>query len=62
MPILGEVVVSGPGSGDEELVEITTLATFDADVVDMRTILLVGSSRTRATPDARVFTPRDYPG
>jgi len=31
----------------------------------MRTILLIGSSRTRATRDAggsaRVYTPRDYP-
>jgi precorrin-3B methylase len=30
--------------------------------VDMRTIILVGSSRTRATAEQRVFTPRDYPG
>ena len=56
------VVVARAVGSDEEFVEITTLATFDADAVDMRTILLVGSSRTRATPDARVFTPRDYPG
>jgi precorrin-3B methylase len=51
------VVVARAVGSDEEFVEITTLATFDADAVDMRTILLVGSSRTRATPDARVHAP-----
>jgi precorrin-2 C20-methyltransferase/precorrin-3B C17-methyltransferase len=56
------VVVARAVGSDEESVEITTLATFDADAVDMRTIILVGSSRTRATAEQRVFTPRDYPG
>src|SRR4029077_1651391 len=56
------VVVARAVGSDEESVAIATLAAFDADSVDMRTILLVGSSRTCATQDGRVFTPRDYPG
>jgi precorrin-2 C20-methyltransferase/precorrin-3B C17-methyltransferase len=44
-------------------VTVTTLADIDLDAVDMRTLLIVGSSATRviegATP--RVYTPRRYP-
>jgi precorrin-3B C17-methyltransferase len=43
-------------------VEITTLATADAGLADMRTLVLVGSSRTRiiSRPNGRpwVYTPR----
>ena len=60
------VVVARAVGSDEESVVIATLAEFDAATVDMRTILLIGSSRTRVTRDAdgaaRVYTPRDYPG
>jgi precorrin-2 C20-methyltransferase/precorrin-3B C17-methyltransferase len=60
------VVVARAVGSDEESVAIATLAAFDAAAVDMRTILLIGSSRTRVTRDgsgaARVYTPRDYPG
>ena len=44
---------------------MTTLAGFDLAAVDMRTIVLVGSSQTRVLRDAagavRVYTPRSYP-
>jgi len=60
------VVVARAVGSDEESVVIATLAGFDAAAVDMRTILLIGSSRTRVTRGAgaamRVYTPRDYPG
>ena len=38
-------------------------ATLDLDVVDMRTLLIVGSSTTRTIPGEppRVYTPRRYP-
>ena len=32
------------------------------DVVDMRTLLIVGSSTTRVTAGGAVYTPRSYPG
>jgi cobalt-precorrin 5A hydrolase/precorrin-3B C17-methyltransferase len=46
-----------------EAIEVTTLAAFDAAAVDMLTLLLIGSSRTRAfdAGGARwVYTPRGY--
>ncbi|HEX2115417.1 MAG TPA: precorrin-3B C(17)-methyltransferase [Alphaproteobacteria bacterium] len=46
-----------------ESVETTTLAAFDMEAVDMLTLLLIGSSRTRAfaTGSAHwVYTPRGY--
>ncbi len=48
-----------------ERITVTTLGALDADSVDMRTLLLIGSSQTRAfTADGRrfVYTPRSYPG
>ena len=38
---------------------IATLATFDPAVIDMRTLVIVGSSRTRLVA-GRVVTPREY--
>jgi cobalt-precorrin 5A hydrolase/precorrin-3B C17-methyltransferase len=38
---------------------LSTLATFDPSVVDMRTLVIVGSSRTRIVSGAMV-TPREY--
>jgi precorrin-2 C20-methyltransferase/precorrin-3B C17-methyltransferase len=56
------VVARAVGSA-EERVDVTTLGDLDPGVVDMRTLLIVGSSATRviegATP--RVYTPRRYP-
>lgn len=61
------VVVLGRDVGrlDEQLT-VTTLAALSPEQVDMRTVVIVGSSRTRriARPDGRewVYTPRSYPG
>jgi precorrin-2 C20-methyltransferase / precorrin-3B C17-methyltransferase len=60
------VVVARAVGADDETVAVTTLAGVDLDVVDMRTLLIVGSSATRVITggDAsapRVYTPRSYP-
>jgi cobalt-precorrin 5A hydrolase / precorrin-3B C17-methyltransferase len=48
----------------EETLSVTSLAAFDPSPVDMLSLLIIGSSRTRAlaTPDGRsfVYTPRGY--
>jgi len=53
--------VGGPG----ERVSVVRLADLDPGDVDMRTLLLVGSSRTRTAErgdgDRVVYTPRHYP-
>jgi precorrin-3B C17-methyltransferase len=53
------------GRGAEQLV-VTTLAALDPEQVDMRTVVIVGSSQTRRVPrpdgGAWVYTPRSYPG
>jgi precorrin-2 C20-methyltransferase / precorrin-3B C17-methyltransferase len=56
------VVARGVGS-ESEAVTVTTLRTVDLDAVDMRTLLIVGSSTTRVVPGPapRVYTPRRYP-
>ncbi|WP_305787935.1 precorrin-3B C(17)-methyltransferase [Symbioplanes lichenis] len=58
------VVVGRDVGGPEESVTVTTLGELDVDSVDMRCMLLVGSSKTRAfrRPGGRwaVFTPRHY--
>jgi precorrin-2 C20-methyltransferase/precorrin-3B C17-methyltransferase len=60
------VVVARAVGAPEESVAVTTLADLDLDAVDMRTLLIVGSSMTRvlASGDGappRVYTPRSYP-
>ncbi|MEO5873989.1 MAG: precorrin-2 C(20)-methyltransferase [Streptosporangiaceae bacterium] len=58
------VVVGRDVGGPTETVTVTTLADLDPATVDMRTLLIVGSSTTRAvTRNGRdiVFTPRRYP-
>jgi precorrin-2 C20-methyltransferase/precorrin-3B C17-methyltransferase len=59
------VIVGRDVGGPSESVRVTTLAGLDPATVDMRCLLIVGSSRTRVTnrPDGstRVFTPRTYP-
>jgi precorrin-2 C20-methyltransferase/precorrin-3B C17-methyltransferase len=59
------VVVARAVGSAEESVSVTTLATFDITSVDMRTLLIVGSSTTRVIPanggPPRVYTPRSYP-
>jgi precorrin-2 C20-methyltransferase/precorrin-3B C17-methyltransferase len=60
------VVVARAVGSDQERVDVTTLETVDPRVVDMRTLLIVGSSQTRLVPNGggppRVYTPRSYPG
>jgi precorrin-2 C20-methyltransferase/precorrin-3B C17-methyltransferase len=48
--------VAGPG----ERVDVVRLADLDPAKVDMRCLLIVGSSQTQWYGD-RVFTPRRYP-
>lgn len=59
------VVVARDVGGPAEDVTISTLGGFDSERVDMRTLLVVGSSTTRVirTPGGRtqVYTPRSYP-
>jgi precorrin-2 C20-methyltransferase/precorrin-3B C17-methyltransferase len=59
------VVVGRDVGGPAESVRVTTLADLDPAGVDMRCLLLVGSSRTRtiARSDGppQVYTPRHYP-
>jgi precorrin-3B C17-methyltransferase len=44
-----------------EAIRVTTLADLDADEVDMRTTVIVGSSTT-TTAGRFVYTPRSHPG
>lgn len=59
------VVVARDVGGPEEEVTVTTLAGLATAAVDMRTLLIVGSSMTRTVPGPngarRVYTPRGYP-
>jgi precorrin-2 C20-methyltransferase/precorrin-3B C17-methyltransferase len=59
------VVVARAVGSAEESIAVTTLAALEVDRVDMRTLLIVGSSTTRVTDAGsghpRVYTPRRYP-
>ena len=59
------VVVARDVGGDGEDVAVRTLGDFDSARVDMRTLLVIGSSTTRVIRDAggrtHVYTPRSYP-
>ena len=62
----GTVVVVGRDvGGPTESMRVTTLAELDPATVDMRCLLLIGSTQTRAVVagdgSTRVFTPRTYP-
>ncbi|MGZ8802530.1 MAG: ATP-binding protein, partial [Mycobacterium sp.] len=60
------VVIGRDVSGLGETVKVVRLADLDQDDVDMRCLLIVGSSQTQwysagdGEPD-RVYTPRRYP-
>jgi precorrin-2 C20-methyltransferase/precorrin-3B C17-methyltransferase len=54
------VVVGRDVGGPEERVDVTTLGELDPDTVDMRCLVLVGSSRTTVGPSGAVWTPRTY--
>jgi precorrin-2 C20-methyltransferase/precorrin-3B C17-methyltransferase len=55
------VVVGRDVGGSEEEVVVTTLGALDPETVDMRCLLVVGSSQTRASITGAVYTPRTYP-
>ncbi len=62
----GTPVVIGRAVGSEqESVSVVRLGELDPDVIDMRTLLIIGSSQTRAVTRAdgttAVWTPRRYP-
>jgi precorrin-2 C20-methyltransferase/precorrin-3B C17-methyltransferase len=53
------VVVARDVGGPEEDIRVTTLGELDPSTVDMRCLLIVGSSKTRVD-DGIVWTPRSY--
>jgi precorrin-2 C20-methyltransferase / precorrin-3B C17-methyltransferase len=59
------VVVGRDVGGPAESVRVTTLAELDPATVDMRCLLIIGSSQTRAVVrgdgETFVYTPRHYP-
>jgi len=59
------VVVGRAVGTPDQVVTVTTLGELDPEQVDMRCLLIVGSSQTRvlrtANGPARVITPRRYP-
>jgi len=55
------VVGRAVGSPDQQ-VTVTTLGDLDVEAIDMRCLLIIGSSQTQVAPSTgRVFTPRRYP-
>jgi precorrin-2 C20-methyltransferase / precorrin-3B C17-methyltransferase len=53
------VVVVGRDVGRaEESLHVTTLADLDPESIDMKCLLVVGSSRTRVSPTGAVWTSR----
>lgn len=57
-------VVARDVGGPDEKVTVTTLASLAVEEVDMRTLVIVGSSTTRLVGDEgspSVYTPRTYP-
>ena len=59
----GTVVVVGRDvGGPEESLTVTTLGAFDPGTVDMRCLVMIGSTQTRVTPSGQVYTSRTYPG
>ncbi|MET9246023.1 precorrin-3B C(17)-methyltransferase [Nonomuraea sp. NPDC003709] len=55
------VVIGRSVGGERESVTVTTLGELDPAQVDMRCLLIVGSSTTRVTERGVVYTPRRYP-
>ncbi|SDD93658.1 precorrin-3 methyltransferase /precorrin-2 C20-methyltransferase /cobalt-factor II C20-methyltransferase [Mycolicibacterium neoaurum] len=54
------VVIGRDVAGPQESVRVVTLGELNPDEVDMRCLLIIGSSQTRVYGDI-VFTPRTYP-
>ena len=58
------LVIGRDVGGPEQQLTVTTVADLDPSVVDMRTLLIIGSSTTRAVDrpgGPLVYTPRTYP-
>jgi precorrin-2 C20-methyltransferase/precorrin-3B C17-methyltransferase len=59
------VIVGRDVGGPAESVRVTTLGELDPSTVDMRCLLIVGSSQTktvtRGNGETMVYTPRHYP-
>ncbi|MFI7599185.1 precorrin-2 C(20)-methyltransferase [Actinoplanes sp. NPDC049681] len=59
------VVVGRDVGGPQETVRVTTLGDLDPATIDMRCLLIIGSSQTRVVSrgdgSTHVFTPRSYP-
>jgi precorrin-2 C20-methyltransferase/precorrin-3B C17-methyltransferase len=57
------VVVARAVGAAAESISVTTLERLDLDSIDMRTLLIIGSSTTRVLPGETplVYTPRRYP-
>ncbi|MEV6595592.1 precorrin-2 C(20)-methyltransferase [Actinoplanes sp. NPDC051346] len=59
------VVVGRDVGGPQETVRVTTLAELDPATIDMRCLLIIGSSQTRVVSrgdgSTQVYTPRSYP-
>ncbi|AXB48124.1 precorrin-2 C(20)-methyltransferase [Amycolatopsis albispora] len=54
------VVVARDVGGAGESVRVVTLGTLNPSEVDMRCLVIVGSSRTRVSESGAVWTPRTY--
>ncbi|MEV4317360.1 precorrin-2 C(20)-methyltransferase [Actinocrispum sp. NPDC049592] len=55
------VVIGRDVGGPNESITIVELGALDPSAVDMRCLLLIGSSTTQLTGTGKVFTPRRYP-
>ncbi|MEV6236506.1 precorrin-2 C(20)-methyltransferase [Lentzea sp. NPDC051838] len=55
------VVIGRDVGGPEEEIRVRTLETLDPTTIDMRCLLIIGSSQTVVTEAGVVFTPRRYP-
>ncbi|GLZ33390.1 precorrin-3B C(17)-methyltransferase [Lentzea sp. NBRC 105346] len=55
------VVVGRAVGSEQEEVRVVTLGSLDPGTVDMRCLLIIGSSQTQVTDQGVVFTPRRYP-
>jgi len=59
------VIVGRAVGSDQEKVSVVPLGELDPEMVDMRTLLIIGSSQTRISPrpdgSQSVWTPRRYP-
>lgn len=53
------LIIARDVGGDEESITVTTIGGFEESDVDMRCLLIVGSSKTRVDGDT-VWTPRRY--